>query len=311
MQVFRYPDQIPESYRGAVFAIGNFDGVHMGHRMLLELARKRALNMGQKFGVLTFEPHPRSLFQPDAPSFRITPERVKVQRLERSLVDFVVIIPFAPAVAGLSADEFMQTYLTDYLGTENLIVGRDFHFGHKRQGNYQTLKDAGFHMTVIDKIGDDEGYSFSSTRIREALRSGQFDEAAQILGWSWEIDGEVIHGDKRGRELGYPTANVELSDTIPPPFGVYACLVRIVEDGKDAKWLKAAVNIGIRPMFELKHPLVEAYIFDFDREIYGKTLRIRPVQKIRDEMNFDSLDDLVKQIDADCASIKEILASSA
>lgn len=307
MQVFHYPEALPDTHKGAVFAIGNFDGVHMGHRMLLELARKRALSMGRKFGVLTFEPHPRSLFQPEAASFRITPERVKVPCLAKSLVDFTVVIPFTPDVAGLSADQFMETYLCDYLGTENLIVGRDFHFGHNRAGNYETLKNAGFHMTIIDKIGDDEGYAFSSTRIREAIRKGDFKEAKQILGWSWEIDGEVIHGDKRGRELGYPTANVELSDTIPPPFGVYACLVRIQEEGPDAPWMKAAVNIGIRPMFELKHPLVEAYIFDFDREIYGQTLRIRPIQKIRNEMKFDSLDELITQINLDCNAIQGIL----
>lgn len=304
MQTFRYPDTIPEAYQNAVLAIGNFDGVHLGHRMLLELARKRALTLGRKFGIITFEPHPRSVFQPDGAPFRLTPEITKIRALSKSLVDFVVVLPFTPEIAAVSAEDFIQTYLKDYLSTSNMVVGRDFHFGKGRAGSFETLKQSGIHMTVVSKIGDDDGMEFSSTRIRKAIRAGDFKQAGQILGWPWEIDGEVIHGDKRGRELGYPTANVALSQTLYPPFGVYACLVKIVEDGEGAPWHHAATNIGIRPMFKTDTPLVEAFIFDFDREIYGKTLRIRPIQKIRDEKKFDSLDELVTQIEKDCALIR-------
>lgn len=295
---------IENQAQGSVVVIGNFDGVHLGHQGLLARARAIADGLGKKLSVLTFEPHPRQLFRPDEPPCRITALDLKAERLDAQDVDIVFSLPFDWDFASQSAENFVKDVLCDGLRAVHVIVGSDFKFGQLRQGTPATIEAAGIPVTVIDKIKGADAEDVSSSRIRQLLRHGKMEELNALLGWNWEVRGEVVKGDQRGRELGYPTANMMLGDTIHPAYGIYACFVRI--SGKD-KWHMGASNIGIRPMFEVKVAQVETYIFDFDREIYGETLCVRPVQRLRGEAKFDSLDDLIVQMGQDCDLARKIL----
>jgi len=306
MDIYNTYKNLPDKAKGAVIAIGNFDGVHRGHCQLFDIARGIAESTGKAFGVLTFEPHPRRLFRSDDPPFRITPVAVKIRRLELSGIEMLFNIDFNWDFASQSADDFIDHILKSEIEPSHIVVGYDFCFGQLRKGTPQTLTDAGFEVTVVEKI-EENGEALSSSRIRAELRHGHVAKANGILGWEWEIEGTVVEGDKRGRELGFPTANVLLEGTLHPAYGVYAACVKIIEDGKDAPWLLSATNIGIRPMFELDTGQVEAHIFDFDRDIYGKTLRVRPVEYLRGEAKFDDLDGLIEQIQNDCVKSRKIL----
>ena len=306
MQIFNTTNDIPIEAKGCVIAIGNFDGVHKGHKALLNKARALAKASDYKLGVLTFEPHPRHLFQPDLPPARLTPLTMKAERLEDESIDYLFSLPFDWDFASQTADDFIENILKQGLNAAHIIIGYDFKFGQLRKGNAETIKQAGINLTVIDAIEDNQNDIISATRIRENLRKGDIALANSLLGWDWEIRGQVFRGDRRGHELGYPTANVLLKDTIHPDYGIYACYVQI--EGED-EWLSAATNIGIRPMFEVQVGQVEAHILDFpDRDIYDKQLLIRPIQRLRGEAKFNSLDDLIVQMDKDCAQAREILA---
>lgn len=304
---FNLSSPLPLQYRNAVVAIGNFDAIHRGHQMLLAQARAWATSLQTSLIVLTFEPHPRRLFRPDDLPFRVTPLAVKCERLREFGVDAVAVLPFDWDVAQQSAGDFMQLILRDALGARGIVVGHDFHFAHNRTGNVDMLRSCGFDVQAPALFIDERHGVISATRVRGLLQAGAIKEANDLLGWPWEIRGEVGHGDKRGRTIGYPTANVALGETIHPAYGVYATWVRV--EG-DEMWMKAATNIGIRPMFEVQIGLVEAYLLDFTGDLYGKTLHIRPVQKIRDEMKFASLDLLVAQIEQDCAAVRMILVEN-
>lgn len=305
MQVFKDIKKIPESARDCVIAIGNFDGVHKGHQKLLAKAQELAKDKGCGVGVLTFEPHPRRLFRPDDPPFRITCSDIRMERFEASGVNFVCELKFDWDFASQSAEKFIEDILVNGLGVAHIVVGYDFQFGQLRKGNPDTIRAAGIDVTVLDKVCDDGDSAFSSSRVRQALRRGELEQANQILGWDWEIRGAVVKGDQRGRELGFPTANMGMGDITHPSYGVYAVMARV--QGED-EWYKAAANIGIRPMFEVPTAQVETYIFDFNREIYGKTLCVRPVQKLRGEAKFNSLDELIVQMNKDCDQAREILS---
>lgn len=295
---------IPEAFRGAVVAIGNFDAVHLGHQALLEAARQRAGDLGRPFGILTFEPHPRRVFRPDDAPFRVTPYAVKLERFRAAQAEVVFVLPFDWTVAHLQADAFIDKILRRALGAELLVMGSDFRFGQNRTGSVQTLREASFKCVIMDPLKDGQSAVYSATRIRGLLQSGHIDEANALLGWEWEIIGTVEKGDQRGRELGYPTANIALGETIHPAYGVYATWARI--DG-ETNWHKAATNIGIRPMFESKIALVEAHLLDFSADLYGKTLHIRVVRKIRDEEKFEGLNALMAQIGEDCTQVRRVL----
>ncbi len=308
MEFYTTLESLPESARGNVIVIGNFDGVHRGHQALIAEACRIARERGGKCIVLTFEPHPRHLFRPDDPSFRLTTPETKAERLAASGIDALVTLPFDWDFASQTPEQFIERILRQGLGAAHVVVGNDFCFGQLRKGNAQTLIDSGLSVTVLEKFGDDDdGVVFSSSAIRQALRAGDMDTANDLLGWPWEIRGVIQVGDRRGRELGYPTANVPLKDILHPAYGVYATFVKIIEDGPDAPWLPAATNIGIRPMFALSEGQVEAHIFDFDRDIYDKTLRVRPVKRLRGEAKFENLDALIAQIGQDCAEARRIL----
>ena len=306
MQLIQSLSNFPDYLKNSVIAIGNFDGVHKGHQALLREAKSIADSQNMKFGVLTFEPHPRALFRPDDPPFRITPHDLKMERLAACAVDFTVELEFDWNFASQPAEDFVQNILMDALAASHIVIGYDFCFGQLRKGSSKTIEGAGLPVTAIPKIEDGSAEKLSSSRVRQLLRHGKIDEANQILGWDWEIRGIVQKGDQRGRELGYPTANMTLGDTVHPSYGVYAGLVQI--EGEDI-WRKCAINIGIRPMFEVPLAQVETYIFDFSEEIYGKTLRIRPVERMRGEAKFDSLEALVQQMDLDCQRADQILSN--
>ncbi len=295
---------ITQTEQGAVIIIGNFDGVHRGHVALLRAARDIAQANNVPCGVLTFEPHPRRLFRADEPPGRITPCAIKAARLDAAGVDFVLSIPFDWEFASQSSDYFIQEILQNTLKASHVVVGYNFRFGQLRQGQPSDIRDAGIHVTIIDELQQDGGDALSSSAVRQLLRHGDIEKANHILGWDWEIQGQVIKGDQRGRELGYPTANLKLGETIHPAYGIYAAQVCV--QGED-EWHKSAVNIGIRPMFEVPVAQVEAHILDFDRDIYDKILRVRLVKRLRGEAKFDSLEALIEQIEKDCEQTRSVL----
>ena len=304
MQIFKTFQNLPAAAKDTVVTIGNFDGVHNGHRFIIKRARDIARETGKKTAILTFEPHPRRLFRPDDPPGRLTPFDVKGWRLQEEGVDFLFSLPFDWDFASQSAEDFIFHVLKQGAGASHVVVGHDFKFGQLRKGDPEHIRQAGIPTTVIDEINDDGGALYSSSRTRQELRHGNIKEANQILGWDWEIRGEVIKGDRRGHELGYPTANIKLGETVHPAYGVYAARVAI--DGEN-EWYGAAINIGIRPMFEIAEAQVESYIFNFNREIYGKILRVQPVQRLRGEAKFSSIEELKTQIAEDCVQAEKIL----
>ncbi len=227
MKVFETYNSIPDAVQGSVVVIGNFDGVHLGHQALLRDAKKIASSSGKPLSVLTFEPHPKALFRPDDPPYRITPMGLKHERLSKCGVDHVFSLPFDWDFASQSAEDFVQNILIDGLKAAHVIVGFDFKFGQLRKGTPQTIIDAGLTVSVIEEVTDQSAGDLSSSHVRQLLRHGKIAQANAVLGWEWELRGEIFKGDQRGRELGYPTANMRLNDTIHPSYGIYAVMARL------------------------------------------------------------------------------------
>ncbi len=305
MKYFKSLHELDSSINDCVLAIGNFDGVHRGHQALIGEAKRIADEHQKHVGILTFEPHPRALFRPDERPFRITPENMKRRQLESCNIDFTLSHPFDWDFASQSADNFIDHVLKP-LNPSHIIVGYDFRFGQLRKGSAETLKDAGFEVTVLNAITYEKDAPVSSSQIRQYIRHGDIAAANDLLGWDWEIEGVVQKGDQRGRELGYPTANIPMTDIVHPAYGIYATLINI--EGDDV-WHKSATNIGIRPMFEIPTAQIETFIFNFDEDIYGKTVRVKPVEYIRGEAKFDSLDALIDQMEKDCQTAQNILTA--
>jgi riboflavin kinase/FMN adenylyltransferase len=310
MKVFNTYKNIPAEFKNHVVAIGNFDGIHLGHQKLLSLAKQKAKELNTKAAILTFEPHPRKLFRPDDPPFRITPPAVKLKQFEKHEIDCVFSINFDWEFASQSPNALIEHVSKKEIEPAHIIVGYDFCFGQLRKGTTETLKQAGLSITAIDKITENTNpeNALSSSNVRAALRHGKIEQANKYLGWEWYAEGIIIKGDQRGRELGYPTANVALLETLHPGYGVYAAFVQIVEDGESSAWLPSATNIGIRPMFKIPTAQIEAHILDFDRDIYDHTLRIKPVKKLRGEARFDNIEDLIQQMEKDCDKARNLLA---
>ncbi len=304
MDIYSDITQLPPHAKSAVVAIGNFDAVHRGHQQLLQSAADKARELSVPLAVMTFEPHPRRLFRPDDAPFRVTPAAVKYDRLIKAGANIVYTLPFDWDLAQLSAEQFIGDILQKYLSPSVVVVGHDFHFGHNRSGSVKFMQDNGINVLPVTLADDGRHGIISATRIRGLIQGGHIAEANQLLGWPWEIRGVVERGDQRGRELGYPTANVPLGETIHPSYGVYATWVQI---NGEATWHKAATNIGVRPMFAAPTALVEAHLLDYAGDLYGRTLRILPVQKLRDEMKFDSLPELISQIEDDCKQVRTLL----
>ena len=314
MRLIRTWREIRDEAAGAVVAVGNFDGVHEGHRAVIGAAVEAARSAGAPAGVLTFEPHPRTWFRPEQAPFRLTPLRSKVRQLEALGIDLLYVLPFDEAMAGRTAEAFVEEILIAGLQIARVVVGYDFVFGKGRGGSVATLQDysaAGrFGLTVVPAVDDETGASYSSTRIRQALRDGDPATAAALLGRSWEIEGHVLPGDRRGRTIGFPTANLDISDYLRPRYGVYAVLVALDQpDGGAPVWLPAVANLGKRPTIGDDKLLLEVNIFDFDRDIYGRLARVRFVDYVRPERKFDGLDALKAQIAKDAAAARRIIAA--
>lgn len=295
--------------RGATAAIGNFDGVHLGHRSVIAQARAACPNA--PLGILTFEPHPRSFFAPDAPPFRLMSRAARASRLEKIGVDILYELNFNAGLAALSPEEFARDVISDGFGLKHVIVGSDFCFGKGRAGTAADLAafgtKLGFDVTIARLIdhGDDV---VSSTAIRRALSAGRPDEAAAMLGHWHRVEGPVIGGEQRGRTLGYPTANMSIDGLHPPAFGVYAVLVDVLE-GPHAGSYHGVASLGVRPMFGENRPNLETFIFDFSGDLYGAAVSVGLVAHLRGEEKFDGLDALIAQMDTDSAQARAILSA--
>ena len=301
-------DGLPADLRGAHVAIGNFDGMHRGHRAVLDAALDRARAEGRPAIALTFEPHPRSFFAPDRPVFRLTPPAAKARLAAALGLDALVVVPFDAAIAGLAAEDFVARILVDGLGLANATVGWDFHFGKGRSGSPAFLSEAGrrhgFGVDVVEPHTAEDGELVSSSRIRAALEAGDLAEASGLLGYRWFVEGRVIGGDRRGRDLGFPTANMRLSDDCRLRHGVYAVTFTV-----DGTTRLGAANWGRRPQFDDGAPVLETHVLDFSGDLYGKTADVTFVSYLRPEAKFASLDGLLGQMRLDCAEARAVLSS--
>ena len=312
MRIIRDTHFIDPNDRGAAAAIGNFDGVHLGHQAVIDLTRKAAADAGTPLGIMTFEPHPRSYFSNDSNPFRLMNAEARAHRLEKLGVEKLYEVPFNDALASLSARDFAQTIIADQLGLKHVVVGADFCFGQGRKGNAKTLADMGaemgFGVTIAPmmQVGDAD---ISSTAIRQALSDGRPADVAKMLGHWHRLENIVIRGDQRGRDLGYPTANMSIDGLHPPKFGVYAVKID-VRDGPHAGSYNGAASIGVRPMFGKNRPNCETFIFDFKGDLYGTTVSVALVAYLRPELKFVGLEPLITQMDADCVTAREILANA-
>ncbi|HXY99246.1 MAG TPA: bifunctional riboflavin kinase/FAD synthetase [Stellaceae bacterium] len=309
MRIFRHSKVAPGD-RGAVVALGNFDGVHLGHQRVIGEARAIARRLGAPLAVLTFEPHPRSVFRPQDPPFRLTPFRVKSRRIEALGVDLLFTLHFDLDFARRSAEDFVDGVLVRELGARHVVVGYDFVFGHQRRGNPALLAGCGaalgFDVDIVAPMQAATGAAYSSTQIREHLRFGRPREAAELLGRFWEIDGRVERGDRRGRTIGFPTANLFLQDYLRPAAGVYAVRAGLAE-GCGTRWLDAVANFGNRPTFGGTDLRLEAHLFDFSGDLYGRHLRVALIDYLRPERKFPGIDALKAQIAADAAEARALL----
>ena len=301
---------IPAGARGAVAAMGNFDGVHLGHQAVIDAARAVAAEEGAPLAVVTFEPHPRSVFAPDAPPFRLTTPDAKARRLERLGVNRLFEIPFDGALSALTPDAFARDVLKDALGLSHVVVGGDFHFGAKRAGDAAELEDLGrllkFGVTVAQMVSLPGG-GISSTRIREALSEGRPQDAARMLGHLHRIEGYVLHGEKRGRTLGFPTANLALEGLHLPAFGVYAVRVEVLT-GPHAGRHDGAASLGVRPQYDGEVPNLETFLLDFEGDLYGERISVGLAHYIRPELRFDSEAAFVERMHEDVAEARRLLA---
>lgn len=310
MRIVRDTQFVDPADRGAAAAIGNFDGVHLGHQSVIDVARKIATDSGAPLGIMTFEPHPRQVFAPDAPPFRLMNRETRANRLAKLGIERLYEVPFTRALAALTPRAFAQDIIADALGLAHVIVGADFCFGAGRAGNAADLEkfgtNMGFGVTVAPILKLDAG-DVSSTAIRTALGDGRTRDAAAMLGHWHRIDGVVIQGDQRGRDLGYPTANMSIDGLHPPRHGVYAVKVDVLTGPHKGSY-DGAASIGVRPTFGVNHPNCETFLFDFKGDLYGEHLSVALVEYLRGEEKFDSLRALITQMDADCLRARRILA---
>ena len=311
MRIIRDTLFINPEDRGAAAAIGNFDGVHLGHQAVIDIARAQAKMQNAPLGVMTFEPHPRSYFSNDPKPFRLMNAEAKASRMEKLGVDKLYEVPFNEALAELTPETFAKEIISERLGLTHVIVGQDFCFGKDRAGAAADLvtfgNQFGFGVTIAPMVEIAEN-EVSSTAIRHALANGRPRDAAAMLGHWHRIEGEVIGGEQRGRELGYPTANMSIAGLHPPKFGVYAVKVDVL-DGPHKGTYNGAASIGTRPMFGENLPNCETFLIDFSGDLYGSTLSVALVDYLRPELKFDGLDALIAQMDADCDQAREILSN--
>jgi riboflavin kinase/FMN adenylyltransferase len=298
--------------RGAVVAMGNFDGVHLGHRAVIAAALEMARAHDRPAFAVTFEPHPRSFFSPNTPQFRLTSEANKLRLLAGAGLAGAVVMTFDKARAGTPAQDFIHHDLIDRLGISGIAVGYDFHFGKGRVGSPGLLVSEAPRLRIevdVQPHVDIEERPVSSSAIRMALAEGQIEDATAMLGGPWFVTGEVIHGEKRGRDLGYPTANIKLDKNCGLKRGIYA--VRVGRQGKSgAERFDGVASFGRRPTFDNGAPLLEVFLFDFNGDLYGAVLDVAFIAFIRDELKFDGIEPLVRQMDDDSAKARAALAAA-
>lgn len=300
-------ENIASPKTGCVVALGNFDGFHRGHQVVVGEAGRLAAALNLPLVVVVTEPHPIRFFQPAAPAFRLTEQQTRAQLLKHFGVSQLVVLPFDKNLAAMSAQNFVLDLLVNALKSQHVVVGYDYRFGSKRGGGTSVLAHMGlmedFGLSIIEPVmtrsqtDKTPDIIYSSTTIREALKAGDLATANQLLGHTWRISGTVQNGDARGRTIGFPTANVSLGDLIEPALGVYA--VRCKLEGR-SETINGVANIGRRPTFDKRDVLLEVHLFDFNEDIYGKQIDIDVLHKLRPEKKFDGLDSLKAQISADC-----------
>jgi riboflavin kinase/FMN adenylyltransferase len=297
-------DRVPSSMRGAMVAIGNFDGCHRGHQLVFRALKARAEALGVPALVLTFEPHPRDVFAPAPFMFRLTHADQKARIAEAIGLDGLVVMPFSREFSLIEAGDFVSRFLVDALAVSGVSVGADFQFGHNRRGTPQFLKEAGerygFEVEILDMLDEGDDH-ISSSRIRTALADGDVIGASQLLGYHWFVQGPVVMGDQRGRELGFPTANMATPTGFGLAQGVYAVRARLGE-----RLLDGVASYG-KPMFDNARPPFETWIFDFDEDIYGRQLEVMLLGHVRGQAVFTSLDELIAAVNHDAAEARRLL----
>jgi riboflavin kinase/FMN adenylyltransferase len=303
------PERLPAALDGAIMAIGNFDGLHRGHKAVIEAALAMGRRLDRPVALLSFEPHPRRFFRPDQPMFRLTGEAAKARLAERYGLDAVITLTFDAALAARTAEAFVDEILVARLHIGGAVIGFDFQFGARRGGNAAFLAEAGkrhgFPVEIIPELRD-AAEEISSTLIRGKLEQGDVAGANMLLGYEWFVLGEVIHGRKLGRSINYPTANIRLDEDCGLRHGIYAVRIQFEGVSRDG-----VASFGRRPTFDNGAPLLEVFVFDFDGDLYGRLVEVTFVGYIRDEAKFDSVEALVRQMDADSARAREMLRAAA
>lgn len=312
--LYRSLDDLPADAQGAVLAIGNFDGVHLGHQQVIADARALAEAKDAPLGVMLFDPHPQQFFAPDAPPFRLTRLVTRAALLADLGVDFTLALPFDAAMAACEAEDFITDILVGKLNVSAVCVGYDFCFGKGRKGNFAMLRDVGGEMgfetfATEAVLQPDSTNPFSSSAIRDFLRDGEPEKAAALMGHAFAIEAEVQTGDRRGHTIGFATANMPLDDYVLPKFGVYAVRADVLDGDFAGQALRGVANLGLRPTVGTDKPRLESHFFDFDGDLYGANLRVSLLHFIRPEQKFDGLDALKAQIAKDSDKAREMLGS--
>lgn len=309
MRILRHRSDVNDDLRQGVVAIGNFDGVHRGHQVVMTTAKALADAESRPFGVLTFEPHPRSIFQPNLAPFRLTPFRVKSQLIADVGADYLFVQGFDTEFAQTTAEDFIQETLIESLDVRHVVIGHDYAFGKGRTGNPSSLRrmgdSLGFGVTEIAAITGGTGTLLSSTSARDAIREGRCEDAAAIMGRPWFIEGRVEHGDERGRVIGFPTANIHITDSLRPRTGVYA--VRVLVEGlspENGDSFEGVANYGSRPTFDGTGNVLEVHLFDMAENLYDRHLRVTFEKFLRDEHKFDGIEALTTQISEDASTAR-------
>jgi riboflavin kinase/FMN adenylyltransferase len=298
---------VPEGLRGGIVALGNFDGFHLGHQAVVREAVEWARGDGRPAIVATFDPHPVRHFAPHVPPFRLTTLDQRQELFASAGADAMLVFHFDDALAGTTAEDFVTRLLGERIGAKGVVTGEDFTFGKGRGGNLAVLREVGAASGIMARaVGPvmDGGRAVSSSRIRDSLKAGDCEEATRLLTRPFAIRAEVIHGDKRGRAIGYPTANMELGSYLRPRFGIYVVTGRVLATGQA---LKGAASLGVRPMFDPPKELLEPYFFDFAEDLYGQEIEVSLRHFLRPEMKFDTLEALQAQMTEDCDDARRLL----
>jgi riboflavin kinase/FMN adenylyltransferase len=299
-------EPVPDNLRGAIVALGNFDGFHLGHQAVVSEAVSWARSEGRPAIVATFDPHPVRHFAPHVPWFRLTSLEQREELFAEADADAMLVFEFGGELAATSAEDFVGALLAGHIGAGGVVTGEDFTFGKGRTGNVALLAAEGTkHGVAARTVGpvSEGGLVVSSSRIRDALKAGECETAARLMTRPYAIRGTVGHGDKRGREIGYPTANIDMGHYLRPRYGIYAVTGRLA----DGTVLKGAANLGVRPTFEPPQELLEPYFFDFDGDLYGQEIEVALHHFLRPEAKFDSVEELTAQMAEDCARARELL----